>query len=243
MELEKCIGIGNTAWIYEWGEGKVLKLFHQGYPDEAVETEYHNAMAIKAMGFAKPGAYNIISCQNRKGILYDRIDGETLLDIVMRTGELQECAVCMAKLHKEILNHEISNVPNYKDFLKYHLSNVLLTPVEFQEILHRIDQLPDGNTLCHGDFHPGNILISGGRSYVIDFMNICHGDYLYDIARTVYLVEYTPIPADTKDRDKLLYFKKTLTDLYLAQMNVSREIIQDLLTIISIVRKGECPDE
>ena len=25
------IGVGNTATVYEWEEGKVLKLFHQGF--------------------------------------------------------------------------------------------------------------------------------------------------------------------------------------------------------------------
>ena len=55
MKLGKVIGTGNTANVYEWKEGKILKLFNQGYPVEAVETEYNNAMAIRDMSLAKPG--------------------------------------------------------------------------------------------------------------------------------------------------------------------------------------------
>lgn len=243
MELGKCIGVGNTARIYEWEGGKVLKLFHQGYPDEAVENEYHNAMAIRAMNFAKPKAYEVISYEERKGIIYDLVEGESLLDWVLRTGDLQKCAIDMAELHKAISQNKISNVANYKDFLKYHLPNTSLTSDKQKELLQLIDQLTDGDTLCHGDFHPGNILITEDGPYVIDFMNICHGDFLYDVARTVYLVEYTPVPADAEDIDMILYFKKTLTDLYLVQMNVTREMIQDFLTVIGVTRKGECPNE
>ena len=47
-----------------------------------------------------------------------------------------------------------------------------------------IDKLADGDTLCHGDFHPGNILLSGDGAFIIDFMNVCCGNYLYDVART-----------------------------------------------------------
>jgi uncharacterized protein (TIGR02172 family) len=243
MNLGKCIGVGNTASIYEWEDGKVLKLFHQGYPGQAVENEYHNAMAIRDMNFAKPKAYEVISYEDRKGIIYDRVDGEPLLDWVMRNGDLQQCAIYMAELHKAMLHNEINNVAYYKDFLKYHMSNAFLSSDEKDKLLQLIDKLPGGTTLCHGDFHPGNIIISEGCTYVIDFMNICHGNDLYDIARTVYLVEYTPVPAKAKDRDLIIYFKKTLSDLYLLQMNVTREMIQDYLTVITVVRKGECPNE
>jgi uncharacterized protein (TIGR02172 family) len=243
MKYGKIIGVGNTASVYQWEENKVLKLFNKGYPLEAVENEYHNAMAIKDMNFVKPNAYQMITYEGRNGIIYDRVEGESLQDWVIKTGNLLECAICMAKIHKKIIKNKISNVPNYKDFLKYHITNALLPLEKHKEALHMIDKLTEDNTLCHGDFHPGNILLSGGNAFVIDFMNVCSGNYLYDIARTVFLIEYTPVSQETKDRDMLLQFKKTLSDLYLIQMNVSREMIQEYLSIIIIAKKGECPDE
>lgn len=242
MELGKMIGVGNTANVYEWEEGKVVKLFHKGYSNEAVEKEYHNAIAIKDMDFGKPKAYEMIFYDDKIGIIYDRMVGESLLDWIMKTGDVQQCAIYMANLHKTILHNKIGNVMSYKDFLKQHLPS-LSSLEEQNEILRLIDKLPDGDTLCHGDFHPGNILLSDGNTYVIDFMNVCYGNLLYDIARTVYLVEYTPVPAEAKDRDMLLRFKKSLSDFYLLHMNVTREMIQDYLFVISKVRKGECPNE
>jgi uncharacterized protein (TIGR02172 family) len=244
MEYGKIIGIGNTATVYEWEEGKVIKLFYQGYPKDAVEREFQNSKAINDMEFAKPKSYEINLYEDRMGIIYDRVVGESLLDWVMKTGNLQECAVYMAKLHMEIVQNSISNVPDYKEFLKYNIINAPATNLkEQEEVLQILDKLPDGNTLCHGDFHPGNILMSDGHTMVIDFMNVCHGDYLYDVARTVFLVEYTPVPVEREDREILLQFKKTLADLYLLQMDVTREMIQDYLSVIIAARKGECPNE
>lgn len=244
MKYGKIIGVGNTATVYEWEEGKVLKLFYQGYPKESVEREFHNAKAIRNMDFSKSKAYEIIFLEERMGIIYDRVDGESLLDWVMRTGEVQECAVYMARLHKSILQNRISNVPNYKEFLKCNIVNSPAANSKKQEeVLQMLDKLMDGNTLCHGDFHPGNILISDGHTMAIDFMNVCHGDFLYDVARTVFLVEYTPVPIEVDNREMLLRFKKTLTDLYLMQMNVTREMIQDYLAVIIEARVGECPEE
>jgi len=244
MKYGKIIGVGNTANVYEWEEGKVLKLFYQGYSKEAVEREFHNAKEIRNMDFAKPKVYEIIFCEERMGIVYDRVEGESLLDWVIRTGDVQECAVYMAKLHKAIVQNRISNVPNYKGFLK---SNIVNSPSanskRREEALQMLDKLLDGNTLCHGDFHPGNILISDGHTMVIDFMNVCHGNFLYDVARTVFLVEYTPVPIEMDDREMLLRFKKRLADLYLIQMNVTRGMIQNYLSVIIAARVGECPNE
>ncbi|MCB2309149.1 phosphotransferase [Clostridium estertheticum] len=244
MNYGKIVGVGNTATVYEWKEGKVIKLFYQGYPKEEVEKEFHNAKAISNMDFAKPKVYEIVFFEERIGIIYDKVEGESLLDWVMRTGDVQQCAVYMAKLHKAIAQNRISNVPNFKEFLKCNILNVISTnSKKREEVLQMLDNLVNGDTLCHGDFHPGNILIANGHTMVIDFMNVCHGNFLYDVARTVFLVEYTPAPIDVDDREIFLRFKKILADLYLMQMNVTREMIQDYLFVIIAARVGECPNE
>jgi uncharacterized protein (TIGR02172 family) len=244
MQYGNVIGVGNTAIVYEWEEGKVLKLFYPVYPNEAVEREFYNAKAISNMGFAKPKVYEIIDCQGQMGIIYDRVRGESLLDWVMKTGDVQGCAKYMAELHKEILGNSINNVPNYKEFLKYFILKTLPTnPEKAKEALQVLEKLPEGNTLCHGDFHPGNIFISDGHAAVIDFMNVCKGDFLYDVARTIFLVEYTPVPMEAENKEMITQLKKTLADLYLMEMNITRERIKDYLLVIIAARVGECPKE
>ncbi len=242
MQIGKLIGVGNTANVYEWEEDKVLKLFHEGYSDEAINMEYNNAIALRDMEFLKPKAYDLISYDARKGIIYDGIKGESLFDWVLSTGDISLCTDYMAKLHKDIIKNDIYNVPNYKDFLRYHIPDTL-SDDKRSTLSQMIDNLADGNSLCHGDFHPGNIMMSDKRMYVIDFMNVCHGPYLYDIARTVFLVEYTPVPQEFPNRDMIIEFKKALADQYLVLMDVTRDMIKDYLAVIIAVRKGECPDE
>lgn len=243
MKIGKLIGIGNTAEVFEWDDKKVLKLFYKAYPTESVEMEYRNAMAIREMNFLKPKAYELITQDGRTGIIYDKIEGVSLLEDVLKTGDIQKCAEYLAKIHKEINCNMISGVESYKDFLKYHISKAAISLEEQKEVLQRVNELPEGNTLCHGDFHPGNVLISGEAGYVIDFMNICYGDPLYDIARTVFLIEYTPVPAEAENKELLLQLKKGLADAYLKKMDVTREMIADYLSVVVVARKGECPEE
>ena len=74
--------------------------------------------------------------------------------------------------------------------------------------------------------------MNGDIPTVIDFMNVCRGPYLYDVARTVFLVEYTPVPGGAIDRGAQLHLKKTLSQLYLRHMGVAKELIQDYIVII-----------
>lgn len=244
MICGKKLGEGYSAAVYEWGEGKVIKLFHPSYSKEAVEKEFHNAKAIHDMCFAKPRAYDLVSCKEQMGIVYDRVEGKSLQEWVLETRDMPGCAEHMAKLHKAILRNNIRNVPDYKEFLRWGILNATSIGLDKQkEALKTLDQLPDGNTLCHGDFHPGNIFISNGCTIAIDFMNICCGNFLYDVARTVFLVQYTPVPVEAEDKEMILQFKKTLADLYLMQMEVDRERIQNYLSVIMVARMGECPNE
>ncbi len=244
MKYGKAIGTGNTSTVYEWKEDQVIKLFNKDYSKKAVEYEFHNAKIIENMNFAKAKAHGISFHEGQYGIIYDKVYGESLLDWVTKTFELQKCAVYMANLHKKIISNKVSNVSNYKNILRFDILKAKTVDLTKQKkALQKLDKLEDGNTLCHGDFHPGNIFISNGKTVVIDFMNICQGVFLYDIARTVFLVEYTPVSEEAEDREMLLQYKRILADLYLVQMNVTRVMIKDYLSVISIARIGECPDE
>lgn len=52
------------------------------------------------------------------------------------------------------------------------------------DVLAALSVLPDGRQICHGDFHPGNILLTPGRAVVIDWIDVSRGNPLADVART-----------------------------------------------------------
>src|SRR4030095_15455198 len=58
-----------------------------------------------------------------------------------------------------------------------------------------LDGLPAGDRLCHGDFHPGNLLVCADRVSVIDWPNATRGVPEADYARTMLLLEQAdPLP-------------------------------------------------
>jgi Ser/Thr protein kinase RdoA (MazF antagonist) len=59
-----------------------------------------------------------------------------------------------------------------------------------------LDELPDGDRICHGDFHPGNVIFASSGPVLIDWANATRGDAAADLARTVLLLRVGAIPGD-----------------------------------------------
>lgn len=144
-------------------------------------------------------------------------------------------------LHKQILECKLEGgVSTVKEFLHDCIScSKQAETAGSKEMLRMVDLLPEHNMLCHGDFHPGNIILTKDGPTVIDFMNVCRGDALYDIARTLFLICYTPLPKDTKDAKQLDELRRELGMKYLSGMGKTMEHVGRYLSMIIAARSGE----
>ncbi len=218
------VGVGNTAEVFDYGDGKVCKLFYQGYPKVAVEREYRNAKEAERLGLPVPKVFEMVESEGRTGIVYEKIVGKSMLDCIMetpaQTGELLEQFV---KLQKQwLLTTCSAEVMSYRVFLKGLQENGYGKDASLDT---EIDALPEGNVLLHGDFHPGNVLLTPDhRTVVIDFMNVCRGPALYDIARTYFLLQ---------EKDK------AFAQAYLAMAEVPEADIMPFYKVIERCRRYE----
>ena len=76
MEL---IAKGNSAEIYKQNENQICKLFYKNYPKQLVEHEFNNAKIIYQLGINTPFPYDIVFIEERYGIIYEKLNGTTLL--------------------------------------------------------------------------------------------------------------------------------------------------------------------
>lgn len=234
MEL---IGKGATAEVYAYGENKVCKLYNTGFPKSAVEKEYKNAILLQKGLLPIPKVYDMVEIEGRDGIIYNRINGRDGLDLLMIDGEMNSVIRKLAELHKKILAIHTTECINYKTFLCQLIREDAL---DYKELVDRINQLPDGDYLCHGDFHPGNLLFEqDGKITIIDFMNVCYGPREYDIARTYFLLGCGELPEDMPNKDEIQKVRKCMAELYLDAMQVKLEDIQEYISVIRDCRHYE----
>lgn len=231
------IGRGNTAEVVEIDNQKVFKLFYEGYLYSAVEKEYKNAKLMQKMNLPIPKVYEIVNWGKRIGIVYDRLYGQSIMEELFKGGDIDFLLSKITDLHKEILRCHTSDGMSYKEFLY----SCIEKKKEFNlDLYNEIADLPDGDYLCHGDYHPGNIWMdTSGKVLAIDFMNVCHGPWQYDVDRSYVLISEGDIAQAVLNREEILYMQKQLADMYLGKMQVSYNEISKYISIIQQCRKYE----
>lgn len=214
----ELIGQGRTAEIFHWGEGKILKLFRRGMPPKLVKYEYEKSSIINKKVNNTPKVYKLVDEDERKGIVFQQIDGKTMMEILSsKPWEVFKQAKLMAELHKSIQINVDFKLPRYKDNLTYDISRTTLLSEDIKTNLSwYIQGLPDDNILCHGDFHPDNIIITEDKPIIIDWMTASKGSSLADIARTSIIFKYADVPVKTYLQKKAINFiRKRFLAIYL----------------------------
>lgn len=193
-DISACqrIGQGNTAEILLYKPGTVLKLFRDQFPESGVLKEWRVTRAIQTVYSHMPKALRLVSCGERSGILYELAEGQDLFRMIgSEPFLLFSTGKKLAEIHTEIHGKTISGILTVKEKLLQEIGWVNdLSDDEKRKITDRLLLLPDGDRLCHFDFHPGNIMVSGGKLLVLDWLTACSGEPAADIARTCLLLKY-----------------------------------------------------
>jgi tRNA A-37 threonylcarbamoyl transferase component Bud32 len=190
MEKGQLIARGRTAEVYLWGDDCILKLFYHWVPDSWIAVEEVLSRKIANTDLPVPACYGLVEDGERKGILFQRLNGRTYLNIISKQMfSLTKYARQMAQIHMQILEHHDATLPSLKERLQTSISESKVLSGELRTFcLQILNELPDGDSICHFDFHPDQIMQTENGYYIIDWSAACRGNPCADIARTSYLL-------------------------------------------------------
>ena len=228
--LGKEIGKGRTAEIFEWSEGRVIKLFHKNFP-EAADYEYQINLKVQEVYSNAPKAYEKVEVKQRKGIIYEYVEGRTLVDIAttkpfLVIKEMKN----FTRLHVEMHKCKIRGLSDVNS----HLEDVLrkskyLDEKQKEILLAKLGKMLSGDTLCHMDYHPDNIMMSDRGLIVIDWITAGMGNPFADVARTHYILKRGAPMSDLSMLTKLL--------IKIFQLFVSRIYLKTYKKLTGITKK------
>jgi aminoglycoside phosphotransferase (APT) family kinase protein len=194
LEKVELVGKGFCADVYAWGAGRVLKLFHS--VTERAEREFTATKAVHSSGLPVPAAYEIVEVEGRTGIVFERIDGVSLFDRTQaRPWSVFSTIRLAAELHATFNRIQApEGLPSLHERIAARIESSAAPAAEKQVARDRLAMLPDGTTLCHGDYHPGNVLISRRGPVVIDWSSASRGHHIGDVACTCHLMRTASLP-------------------------------------------------
>jgi aminoglycoside phosphotransferase (APT) family kinase protein len=168
------IGSGRNADVYDVGDGRVLRRYRDGRPDQWVDSEAQVMTRARAAGVPVPEVFDV----SGPDIVMERAVGPTMLDVLgRRPWTLRAHARLLAELHR--LVHQVPASA---------LTGVTLLPFT--------GTAPpgDGDVLLHRDLHPQNVILTRSGPVIIDWEGARYGPAIADVAMTWVIIGFSTVP-------------------------------------------------
>ncbi|MBR4894365.1 MAG: aminoglycoside phosphotransferase family protein [Kiritimatiellae bacterium] len=167
----------------------VLKIFGPSYKVSAVLNEAMNEARAAETGLPVARVLEVLKVRDQWCIRREWVEGKTLAETMAADKKnLLRYLKEFVAIQCEIFSKTSERMGNLAEKLDKQISASVL-PKETRYDLHmRLQSMPRGKALCHGDFNPTNVIITpNGEWRVIDWSHVRLGDPLADVARTYLL--------------------------------------------------------
>lgn len=180
------IGQGKMAKVYLWN-GFAYKCFDENYPEDWIRYETSIQKIINETDLRTVKYYE---SEIPHSIKMDYIDGVSLANRVFHE-KYKESIDDLFSLFDGVHSVVGLGLPDLRNYLNETIERMDIEASVKEKAGKYISELPEGNILCHLDFHFLNLMYSGDEYYIIDWINAKNGNPIFDFARSyVILHEY-----------------------------------------------------
>ncbi|MCB9128121.1 MAG: aminoglycoside phosphotransferase family protein [Ardenticatenales bacterium] len=243
----ELIGKGRTAELFRVDAKTVLKLFFEPTDEAKARHEVARMEIVNRLGLNVPRCHGLETQAGRPGIRYEYIAGRSMVERLQRNPlSARSCARILAREHLAIHAHGVSELPDETERFAATLARVKSQLGDrYEPVRAALSRSVSGTQLCHGDFHPDNILLSKNGPIVIDWNDCYAGTPAGDVARTYLILSAPTLPDDLAPilrsfvrRLKRFLAKSYLTE-YLRYSEIAAQAVDGWMGLVAAVRLAE----
>ena len=187
---------GGTGECYRLDGDTILKLYYEGFPEERVLREKESARTALIAGVPTPISYEMVQAGNRKGIIYEMIQGKTLAEMIREEpARAAEMGTIFAQIARTLHQAEVKNrnLPGVTKSIRDAAAKADYLPEASRErVFGLLDELDRYRNYVHGDFHPNNVIMTRDGPMLIDMGGFSIGCPLFDPATTCFSLFESP---------------------------------------------------
>ena len=188
MSVDGCefIAKGANGAVYRYDDETILKTYFAKDALPEIKQERENARKAFVLGINTAIPYGIVRVGDGYGTVTELLNAESITKMIRdNPDDLSEAADHYINMLKSIhaINVDDGELPDMKktalawaEFVGSHI------PKEQGEKLRAlIEAVPKQNTLMHGDYHTGNVMVQNGEPLLIDMDTLCVGHPIFEL--------------------------------------------------------------
>lgn len=224
MKLDRVLAVRNNKTIYRDGDDCV-KVFGDDFVKDDVLAEALNQARVEHTGLNIPKVKAVTMIDGKWAIVSEYIKGKTLDRLMAENPDKKhEYMEMFVDLQIKVQSCTCPLLPKLKDKMSRKISQADLDATTRYDLHTRLEGMPKHNKLCHGDFNPGNIIITDdGTPYILDWSHATQGNASADVART-YLLFW--LNGDIDGAEEYL-------DLFCAKSGTDKQYVQKWMPIVA----------
>ena len=191
---------GREAQVFVRADGKVVTVLRSANQEARVRREAAALQALADRRHLAPVFVETTEVAGRPALVTERVSGDDLLARLSKKPWLVlKVAGTLGRAHAAMHDHLAPDtLPDLRDELAGRIKSAKALPEHHATAaLKRLRALPTGDRLCHGDYHPQNVLGTLKDPVIIDWGDASRGAPAADVARTLLLLRTGELPPDT----------------------------------------------
>jgi len=210
-KLDKIIAVRTAKTIYRDGD-KVIKLLGDEYPAPDVLSEALNLAAVGETALKVPRLVEVTKINGKWAIVWEYVEGTTLSLLMEKNKDKeQQYLERFVDIQLDMHRYSATRLPLLTEKMERKIKASGIDATSRYELLGRLAGMPKHTKLCHGDFNPSNVVITGkDEAYIIDWSHAAQGNASADAAQT-YLLFWLAGSITLAEKYLALFCKKSDT--------------------------------
>lgn len=189
ISVEGCevIGQGANGKVYRIDQDTIVKEYFNADALPDIKRERELARTALILGIPTAIPYDVVKVGNGYGSVFELLNAKSFAKIIISEPEKFDDVVKMSvellkKIHstyvKPGLMPRMKDVAvNWVEFLKDYLD-----ADKYDKFIRMVKEVPETDTMLHGDYHIKNVMLQDGEVLLIDMDTLCVGHPIFEFA-------------------------------------------------------------
>ncbi len=222
----------------------VVKVFKDHLPDTESVYEAKKQEFVYSKGLPVPRVIDVLKVHGKQAIVMEHINGKTIGELVSENRQQTEHYMDLSiDVQQQIHSVTADSFEPMAVKLRSKIKQAVIEEKYKTSLVRKLESMPNNNSLCHGDFHFFNLIVTDNDEVkIIDWVDASAGDSCADICRTYLLYsqlstelaeKYLGVYLSKNDlsKDEVLQWEPILAGARLAE-NIEKAEAERLLGII-----------